>query len=91
MTAGEQGDEVVEAPAPEFRSEGHAKHVGVGGIVQILLLMLQPFHGPKIPGARELAVARQLGISFRRDREMAEVVDALTELMAVLLLIRRHL
>ena len=84
VPAGKQGHQVVEASASELRSEGHPKHVGVGGIVQVLLLMLQPFHGLKIFRAGKLAVARQIGIRFRRDGEMAEVVDALTELVAVI-------
>ena len=91
VPAGEQGHQVAEASAPELRSEGHPKHVGVGGIVQILLLVLQPFHGLKISRVDKFAVARQIGIRFWRDGEMAEVVDALAELVAVIPFVRSHL
>ena len=53
--------------------------------------MREPFHGLKILGPVELAISRQIAIRFGHDGKIPDLVDALAELVAVVLFGCRHL
>ena len=86
----EQGHEVLQFPASEFRGEGDAQHVGVGRIVDVVIDVGDPLHLVEEFGFDEGLVALlDFGKKFWGHGEMAEIVDGLAQHVAAVGLVHR--
>src|SRR5690606_26126025 len=83
VAAGKQGDEVLQLAAAELRRERHAQHVGVSGVVDVVVDILEPPHGWQELGSSKGLVVLFDGLQeVGRNGKMAEVVNGLPQQVA---------
>jgi hypothetical protein len=83
LRPGQQRHQVLQLAAAKLRGEGDAQHVGVGGVVEVVVDVLEPAHLRQNSDARRPCRPSRSGtVELRRDGQVAEVVDGLAQQVA---------
>src|SRR5690606_30788117 len=83
VPSGEQRYEILELTASKLRGKRHPKHVSVGRVVEIVGYVPQPRHSREIVRRRKSRIALlDASIELRRDCQMTEIIDRLSELIS---------
>lgn len=92
VTAREKPDQIRQPPTIELGSERYPQHVRVAGVVEVVVLTLQPAHSFEVIGLHEsLIVVLDMRVELRRDGQVAKVVNGLAQGVAIKLLVGRDL
>ena len=83
VAAREERDEVRQLAAAELSGEGHPQHVRIGGVVDVIVDLLEPAHlREELGGGEGFVALLDAPHEVRCNGEMAEIVDGLAQHVA---------